>query len=100
MLRSSGPATTITSISMSATSSWALQGYCVPGCAEDVIGFTFYKYVLTNVVSINCVELLTALARKCLHMESHIDAPWVSALHLMTLPLLTQSKQLTLSLPT
>ena len=57
-----------------------MQGYCVPGCAEDVIGFTFYKYVLTNVVSINCVELLTALARKCLHMESHIDAPWVSAL--------------------
>ena len=55
-----------------------MQGYCVPGCAEDVIGFTFYKYVLTNVVSINCVEVLMAVGRKCLHMESHIDAPWVS----------------------
>lgn len=54
-----------------------LQGYCVPGCAEDVIGITFYKYILTNVVSINGVELLTAIGKKCLHMESRIDAPWV-----------------------
>ena len=54
-----------------------LQGYCVPGCAENVIGFTFYKYVLTNVVSINGVETLSALAYKCLHMTSHVDPPWV-----------------------
>jgi len=56
----------------------ALQGYCVPGCAEDVIGITFYKYILTNVASINGVELLSAIGKKCLHMESLIDAPWVS----------------------
>lgn len=57
---------------------FTLQGYCVPGCAEDIIGFTFYKYVLTNVVSINGVETLSALAYKCLHMTSHVDPPWVS----------------------
>ena len=56
-----------------------LQGYCVPGCAEDVIGFTFYKYILTNVVSMHGVEVLSAVGKKCLHMESYIDAPWVSA---------------------
>ena len=49
----------------------------MPGCAEDIIGFTFYKYVLTNVVSINGVETLTSLAKKCLHMDSHVDPPWV-----------------------
>lgn len=54
-----------------------MQGYCVPGCAEDVIGFTFYKYILTNVVSINGVETLTAIAKKCLHMQSHVEPPWV-----------------------
>ncbi len=50
----------------------------MPGCAEDVIGITFYKYILTNVASINGVELLSAIGKKCLHMESLIDAPWVS----------------------
>lgn len=58
-----------------------MQGYCVPGCAEDVIGMTFYRYVLTNVVSINGVELLSALGKKCLHMESHLEPPWVSVAH-------------------
>ena len=52
----------------------------MPGCAEDIIGFTFYKYVLTNVVSINGVETLTSLAKKCLHMDSHVDPPWVRIL--------------------
>ena len=55
-----------------------VQGYCVPGCAENVIGITFYKYILTNVVSINGVEVLMAIGKKCLHMESYIDPPWVS----------------------
>ena len=55
-----------------------MQGYCVPGCAEDVIGMTFYRYILTNVVSINGVELVSALGKKCLHMASHVEAPWVS----------------------
>ncbi|DBA94620.1 hypothetical protein WJX77_009861 [Trebouxia sp. C0004] len=59
------------------TNTLGLQGYCVPGCAEDVIGITFYKYILTNVASINGVELLSAIGKKCLHMESLIDAPWV-----------------------
>lgn len=59
------------------SSSACLQGYCVPGCAEDVIGMTFYKYILTNVVSINGVELMTALGKKCLHMASHMEPPWV-----------------------
>ena len=69
----------------------ALQGYCVPGCAEDVIGITFYKYILTNVASINGVELLSAIGKKCLHMESLIDAPWVSLrrTHLSSIQLTT-----------
>ncbi len=54
----------------------------MPGCAEDVIGTTFYKYILTNVVSINGVELLSAIGKKCLHMQSYIDAPWVSDRHI------------------
>ena len=63
---------------LACSSVYSVQGYCVPGCAEDVIGFTFYKYVLTNAVSINGVELLTAIAKKCLHMDSHVEPPWVS----------------------
>lgn len=54
-----------------------MQGYCVPGCAEDIIGMTFYRYILTNVVSINGVELVSALGKKCLHMASHVEPPWV-----------------------
>ena len=60
-----------------------MQGYCVPGCAEDIIGMTFYRYILTNVVSINGVELVTALGKKCLHMASHVEAPWVSYIVIM-----------------
>ena len=62
----------------SETSVVSVQGYCVPGCAEDVIGMTFYRYILTNVVSINGVDLVSALGKKCLHMASHVEAPWVS----------------------
>ena len=49
----------------------------MPGCAEDVIGMTFYRYILTNVVTMNGVGLVSALGKKCLHMDSHMEPAWV-----------------------
>ena len=58
-----------------------LQGYCVPGCAENAIGILMYKYILTNGIAMNLVEIFTGLGYKCLSMASFYDPPTVSYLH-------------------
>ncbi len=56
-----------------------LQDKCVPGCPENVVGITFYRYILTNVVSMCGVNIFTAISYKLVGWLKTYDAPSVSS---------------------
>ena len=56
-----------------------LQNECVPGCPENTVGITFYRYILTNVISMCGVNIFTALSYKLVGWLKTYDAPSVSS---------------------
>eukprot|EP00891_Asterochloris_glomerata_P000729 jgi/Astpho2/729/fgenesh1_pg.00015_%23_12_t len=60
-----------------ALNSTALYDKCVPGCPENVVGITFYRYILTNVVSMCGVNIFTAISYKLVGWLKTYDAPSV-----------------------
>lgn len=57
-----------------------LQSHCVPGCAENAIGLIFYRLVLTNMATLNLVDILMACMYRLLGMAVTFDPPSVSFL--------------------
>lgn len=57
-----------------------LQNNCVPGCAENAIGLIFYRLVLTNMATLNMVDILMACMYRLLGMAVTFDPPAVSCL--------------------
>jgi hypothetical protein len=57
-----------------------VQGFCVPACAENVIGLTFYRLLLTNAASLNIVDILIACMTRLFRMQCPLDPSAVSAL--------------------
>ncbi|BDA42684.1 Transmembrane channel-like protein 7 [Coccomyxa sp. Obi] len=55
----------------------ALQGHCLPGCAENAIGLYFYRLLLTNMVTLNLVDILMACMYRLLGMAVTFDPPSV-----------------------
>jgi hypothetical protein len=55
----------------------AAQGYCVPPCAEDVIGMTFYRLMLTDMASFNAVDVIQSLLYHLLGMANPFNPPLV-----------------------
>ena len=50
-----------------------LQEYCVPSCAENKIGLIFYRYILTNIATLNGVDILMTLLYRLLGMAVPYD---------------------------
>ena len=50
-----------------------LQEYCVPNCAENKIGLIFYRYILTNIATLNGVDILMTLLYRLLGMAVPYD---------------------------
>ncbi|CAL8467662.1 g7200 [Coccomyxa elongata] len=55
----------------------ALQGHCLPGCDENAIGLYFYRLLLTNMVTLNLVDILMACMYRLLGMAVTFDPPSV-----------------------
>ncbi|KAK9909956.1 hypothetical protein WJX75_010045 [Coccomyxa subellipsoidea] len=53
------------------------QSHCVPGCAENAIGLIFYRLVLTNMATLNLVDILMACMYRLLGMAVTFDPPSV-----------------------
>ena len=52
----------------------------MPACAENVIGLTFYRLLLTNAASLNIVDILIACMTRLFRMQCPLDPSAVSAL--------------------
>ena len=50
-----------------------LQERCVPSCAENKIGLIFYRYILTNIATLNGVDILMTLLYRLLGMAVPYD---------------------------
>lgn len=50
-----------------------VQAYCVPSCAENKIGLIFYRYILTNIATLNGVDILMTLLYRLLGMAVPYD---------------------------
>ena len=50
-----------------------LQEHCVPSCAENKIGLIFYRYILTNIATLNGVDILMTLLYRLLGMAVPYD---------------------------
>ena len=75
-----------------------LQDECVPGCPENTVGITFYRYILTNVVSMCGVNIFTAISYKLVGWLKTYDAPSVSSAASQHRPYLFATWQLKTSL--
>ncbi|EIE24638.1 hypothetical protein COCSUDRAFT_46890 [Coccomyxa subellipsoidea C-169] len=53
------------------------ESHCVPGCAENLIGLIFYRLVLTNMATLNLVDVLMACMYRLLGMAVTFDPPAV-----------------------
>ena len=54
------------------------QGLCVPPCAEDVIGITFYRLMFTDMATASVVNFAEAIVKRLLlRMAMPVDPPAV-----------------------
>lgn len=54
-----------------------MQNHCIPPCAENTIGLTFYRLILSNMAALNLVDILMATIYKLIGMANPFDPPTV-----------------------
>jgi len=54
-----------------------MQAHCVPPCAENKIGLIFYRYMITNILTLNGVDILMTLGQRLLGMAVPYDPAMV-----------------------
>ena len=57
-----------------------MQAHCVPPCAENKIGLIFYRYMVTNILTLNGVDILMTLIQRLLGMAVPYDPATVGLL--------------------
>ena len=57
-----------------------MQAHCVPPCAENKIGLIFYRYMVTNILTLNGVDILMTLVQRLLGMAVPYDPATVRLL--------------------
>ena len=60
-----------------------MQAHCVPPCAEDKIGIMLYRYMITNIATLNGVDILMTLLFRLLGMAAPCDPATVGVSNLM-----------------
>ncbi len=56
---------------------WYLQGRCVPGCEENVVGMIFYRYMITTGLLLSISDIASAAFWKWIGQPYDFDAPQV-----------------------
>lgn len=59
-----------------------MQGKCVPGCEENVIGMIFYRYMITTGLLLSLSDIASAAFWKYIGQPYDFDAPQVNLLTL------------------
>lgn len=54
-----------------------MQGKCVPGCEENVIGMIFYRYMITTGLLLSLSDIASAAFWKYIGQPYDFDAPQV-----------------------
>ena len=60
-----------------------MQAHCVPPCAEDKIGIMLYRYMITNIATLNGVDILMTLLFRLLGMAAPCDPATVGLSNIM-----------------
>ncbi len=55
----------------------SLQGRCVPGCEENVVGMIFYRYMITTGLLLSVSDISSAALWKWIGQPYDFDAPQV-----------------------